>query len=408
MARKKSIDSLVSENTESPSGFNFLNELTAELEKDKNFKFSKYDGISIKKSTGFDIIDAVMASNKDNRGLQLRHFHAFYGNSGSGKSTLVLQIAYNIVKDTNGFIVYFDTEKTLTEDRIVKLGVDPEKVKIINQNTTLENFYRLGNKIASVREKEIEANGIDYVMENPIILIIDSINSATTEREIGSDTNIDSAMGVAAKLNSVLLKQLCEHLFSYNITVLAVRQSRDKIDIGPIKKAKSLIYQKADVALSGGKSVEFYSFYHASLWSKKVVTETIGKDAIEVELNLEKSKSSVTNKPVRLIFLPLHGYSNLWSNYKMLIDNNVIKIAGAYKSLPGYEKKFYTKDLENLYETNEEFRLAFDAAVKETLQQYIDSIPIIQENSLESLIDDSENIFSDDTFSQAEEYSPEE
>lgn len=384
MARtKKTDETLDSSGSQKTSGtsMDFFAGLKQDLIKSKQFHFSKYDSIPIKKSTGFDILDALLASNSDSRGFQLRTFNTFYGNSGSGKTTLLLQIASNIVRGTQGGIILIDAEKTAYDPvRYQKLGLVTDKLMTIASDTTVENFYRLMNKIAENRSAQLEEMGEDWIMENPIIVIVDSFTSMSVEKLDEGETDINSVMGLGAKLHSQLLPKVMGQLFSYNITVLGIIQPRDNLTIGPTPKAKTLAYVKNDTTLPGGRAIPFFSFYLAELKFKQKLDESWGKiaennNATLVEFNLGKSKSSPANKPVSLIYLQNAGFSNLWTNYKILLDLKVIQIAGAYKKLEGFSRNFYTKELEELYNTNEEFRLAFDKAIKENLKTYIDEIP---------------------------------
>ena len=390
MAKKKV------ENIETSGSIDFFGELDSELKKEGSFNFSEFDDVQIKETTGLDILDAILASSEESRGFQLRTFNLFYGNSGSGKSTILLQMAYSFIKNNEGQIIYYDGESTLvgSKDRITKLGIDEKRVKIIQQDTTVENYYRLVNRICNIRGKQLEQYGEEYIMKNPIIVIVDSFTALATEREIDSGTDINSALGTEAKLHSRLLKQQINLLFKYNITVLGIAQTRDTIQIGPTPKAKELLYTKQDISIGGGNSLKFYSFYLVGMRTKKKLDESFGKDGgVEVELTLIKSKTSPAGKPITLIFFPTTGFSNLWTNFKIMQDSKVITNAGAYKAIPGYEKKFFTRDLETLYNTDEEFRLNFDKQAKETLKTYIASIVPIEgldesNKSLEMLAED--------------------
>ena len=65
------------------------------------------------------------------------------------------------------------------------------------------------------------------------------------------------------------------------------------------------------------------------------------------------------------------GFSNFWTNYQFLIDNKRLN-SGAWNYLVSFpEKKFRTKDAENLYNTDEEFKQKFDEAAKELIQTEI-------------------------------------
>lgn len=375
MAKKK-IEEIVSDNNGSDN-FDIFAEFMDDIKKDKSFSFSEFDDVQIKKSTGFDIIDAVLAGSDDSRGFQLRTFNTFYGNSGSGKSTLLFQMAYNFIKDTeSGVIFYYDGEKTMTQERIEKLKIDNKRVKVFKQDTTIENYYKMVQRIADVRSREKDAKGEEYIMNNPVIVIVDSFNALSSERELDAGTDINSAMGVTAKMHSVLLKTQIELLFKYNITVLGILQVRDELQIGPTPKAKTLLYTKQGESLSGGRAIPYYSFYLGSMKTKKKLDESYGIDGIEVEFTMVKSKTSAANKPITMVFFPVTGYSNLWTNYRILIETKGITAAGAYKKLPGYEKNWYTRDLEKLYNTDEEFRIAFDNCAREKLTTYIDNIPV--------------------------------
>ena len=223
MAKKKV------ENIETSGSIDFFGELDSELKKEGSFNFSEFDDVQIKETTGLDILDAILASSEESRGFQLRTFNLFYGNSGSGKSTILLQMAYSFIKNNEGQIIYYDGESTLvgSKDRITKLGIDEKRVKIIQQDTTVENYYRLVNRICNIRGKQLEQYGEEYIMKNPIIVIVDSFTALATEREIDSGTDINSALGTEAKLHSRLLKQQINLLFKYNITVLGIAQTRE-------------------------------------------------------------------------------------------------------------------------------------------------------------------------------------
>ena len=157
-----------------------------------------------------------------------------------------------------------------------------------------------------------------------------------------------SALGTEAKLHSRLLKQQINLLFKYNITVLGIARTRELPD-GPTPKAKELLYTKQDISIGGGNSLKFYSFL-VGMRTKKKLDDSFGKDGgVEVELTLIKSKTSPAGKPITLIFFPTTGFSNLWTNFKIMQDSKVITNYGAYKAISRIEKKFFTRDLETLY-----------------------------------------------------------
>ena len=65
------------------------------------------------------------------------------------------------------------------------------------------------------------------------------------------------------------------------------------------------------------------------------------------------------------------GFSNFWTNYNFLKLTKRLN-SGAWNflvSLP--DKKFRTKDAPELYNTDDEFKVAYDTAVKEAIQTEI-------------------------------------
>lgn len=391
MAKKKT-ETL--EQLESKVEGGILNKLKNKLEKEKILSIGKYDHIQIKKSTGFDTLDAILAGSDESRGFQLRTFNTFFGNSGSGKTTILLQIADRFIRDTeSGSIVFLDAEGTTNVEKMKKIGIDFSRILHYNTDLTVESFYQMIDQLVELRAEELDEKGEDYIMENPFIVIVDSFSALASKTEIAASTNVASAMGNVAKIHSTCLKKLAGLFIKYNITVLGIIQIRDNVQIGPTPKAKDLLFMKNDISLSGGKALQFFSFYMASIRSKKEVDESYGFKGFEAEFKMVKSKTSSANKPITLIMNQVEGYSNLWTNYRLLIDDKVIQIKGAYKYLEGYEKNWLTKDLEKLYNTDEDFRVVFDKTVNEHLRSIIDFSkhnPVSSLESLESL--ENENL----------------
>jgi RecA/RadA recombinase len=374
--KKKKNDSLDNNNQVGTSiDSNLFNEIS------DMFDIDDWDFKNIVYSTGFDIVDALLASDPKEKGFMLRTINGLIGGSGIGKSTFWQQVIGNIMRQKEGSMFFFyDAEKTATINRLKSLGVPVERTLIIKKNTTIENFFALIKAIAKKRHAEMEEHGVDYIMENPYFILADSISAMGTEREIDADSDVNKAMGTAARMWSAMLKIYADVLYRYNITMLYVNQIRDKISIAPggAGLKKQLVYEKHDETFSGGKALPFYSFTFTRLGaSGQLKPDVYGFQAIEVDFNLIKTKNSETNRNVKMVFIPSKGYSNFWSNLFYLKDNGYIK-TGAYYRFDSkydidklYSKTWRLKESENKYLTDPEFKKAFDKAVQYACEEII-------------------------------------
>lgn len=344
------------------------------------FGMSEWDTKALIKSTGFPIIDALMANSEDEQGLTLRTINTLIGGSGIGKSTFWLQSASKIVSDSkDGQLVIFDAEKTTTVERLKILGAPLDRTTLIKKSTNIENFFKLIKILATKRHEQLEEFGEDYIMENPYIIVADSVSAMSTIKEEEVETDVNKSMGVAARMWSHALKAYNELVFKYNITVLFINQIRDKLSITPGAMKKNLVYEKADETSPGGKAIPFYSFVYTRLGYKGQLKEDqYGFQAIEVEFNLIKSKNSETNRAISAVFIPKSGYSSFWTSLFYLKDNGFVKTGAFYKFDDSkiklsdmYPKTWRLRDSETKYNEDEDFRKAFDYAVETACREIV-------------------------------------
>lgn len=358
----------------------------------KHFGQSEWDNKIIMSLTGFDLIDAVLSSGSDvPEGLVCRTLNGLIGASGVGKTTLATQMAGKIVREggKDSKLFFFDAEKASVIDRILALGVPKDKlVPPIKRGTTVEAFYGLIKVLRDARAKKREEMGEDYIMANPYVILVDSIASMPSEREIAADDDINKAMGTVARLHSALMKLYLDAMFEFNITVIFINQLRDKLTISGAPSPKDLMYGKPTETYPGGKALPYYSFTLMRLGRVcDLEEEKYGAQAIKVQVNFLKTKNSETNKPINMVFFPSYGYDNFWSNYVFLADNKVIvngafcKFAGDAQSM--YGKTWRLKDSKTLYETNESFKQVFDMVLKEELRKLISHLKTLEPESME-------------------------
>jgi len=356
-----------------------INESNLSKELAGTFGMSEWDTIPVIKSTGFKIIDALLASDKDEMGLTMRTINTLYGGSGIGKSTFWTQVGAKIVSDSeHGQFIYWDAEKTVTTGRLKMLGAPIARTTLIKKDTNIEKFFALLKILATKRHEQMETHGEEFLMKNPYIVVADSISAMSTNKETEVDTDINKAMGVPAKMWSIMLKTYMDVLFKYNITVLFVNQVRDKISLTPGGMKKSLVYEKADESCAGGKAIPFYSFTYCRLGYKGQIKEDqYGFQAVEVEFNLIKSKNSETNRAISAVFIPSKGYSDFWTSLFYLKDNGYVKTGAFYKFSDKdgldkiYPRTWRLRASEETYNSDPDFRKAFDYAVQKASEEII-------------------------------------
>ena len=157
----------------------------------------------------------------------------------------------------------------------------------------------------------------------------------------------------------------------YNVSLIAINQLRDKIDLGVFKPKATLKYL-AQKELPGGHSLSFNSSQLLYLSSGKDIDDEYGfKGGSRVTIKAVKNKQFRPNLEFELVFSFNLGYSNFWSNYEFLKKINRIK-SGAWCSLDGMSTpKFRQCDAFQLYKTNPEFKQLYDSHVKEGIQTEI-------------------------------------
>ena len=99
--------------------------------------------------------------------------------------------------------------------------------------------------------------------------------------------------------------------------------------------------------------------------------EKYGFDGIKSSMWCVKNKLFSPNIPVEIVGNFVTGFSNFWTNYDFMVSNERI-VSGAWNYLVDLPSvKLRTKDVPVAYNTNPEFKEAFDRAAKETIHTNI-------------------------------------
>jgi RecA/RadA recombinase len=352
MPEKELLDGLDSKTRELYLEFNSFLEKKVDIIPDKGVK----DTIS----TGIDLLDAVMGG-----GFAIGTLGVVTGQPGSGKSMIAIQTLAAAQKKYGGNILtsYLDSEESTTTARMANLGVRYPKLKPYN-DITVEKVFKFLEGICLFKEQR-------QIIDIPSVVVWDSVANTLSQKEREVE-NINEVIGYKARVLSILIPKYVAKLSMFNISLIAVNQLRDVINIGMFPAPKELKFMSSGKDMPGGTTLKFNAFHLLEMNIRGVPKEEqYGFSGIIVRTKCVKNKLFVPNIEIELIGDFVTGFSNFWTNYKFLADNKRLE-TGAWNYLIDLpETKFRTKDAPELYETNSKFKEFYNKAAQETIQTEI-------------------------------------
>jgi RecA/RadA recombinase len=330
------------------SEFSSFMEVTAKIKQDSGTKTII--------PTGIDILDAIMGG-----GFAAGTFSVVVGNPGSGKSCLSAQTMGSFQRLFPGNLsAFLDSEEATTTSRLYNLGVRNPKIKPYN-DITVEKVFKFLEGLCLFKEQK-------KLIDKPSFVIWDSIANTLSEKERECD-DVNQVIGYKARMLSILVPKYIAKLAQYNITVVAVNQLRDVLQMGPYGAPRDLKFMSSHKSMPGGTVIKFNAFHLLEIKvSGTIEAEKHGFDGFVAKVKCVKNKLFTPNIEIEMCGDFISGFSNFWTNYKFLVDNKRLQ-SGAWNALiSAPEIKFRTKDAETIYKTNPNFKQAFDSAVKECIQ----------------------------------------
>lgn len=321
------------------------------------------DEIQTTISTGIDVLDALLGGGVGTSFVEI------VGQPGAGKSALAARLLATAQRKYLGkFIgVYLDSEEVMTKERLAQLGVNHPKITPITK-LSVEKVFKIIEGICAFKEEYKKKD--KSVLDTPSIVIWDSI--ANTQAESGlvvEDPN--KIIGLKARLLSFYLPKYVQKLNKYNISLVAINQLRDKLDMGQYAPAPTLKFL-ADKSIPGGNAPLFNAVQLLYLQVKSDLKEVYGFNGISVKGRLVKNKLFTPNIDFLMLFSYERGFSNFWTNYELLKEYKRIS-AAAWCTLNAYPgKKFRQKDAIKFYREDPQFREIWDSEVKDVIDvEYI-------------------------------------
>jgi len=305
--------------------------------------------------TGIDLLDATAGG-----GFGVGTFSMIVGLPGTFKSALAGQLIGTSQKKFSGQLLatYHDAEAAMTTGRLEKMGCITPRIKPYD-DVTVENIFKTIEAICSFKQlRELDI---------PALVLWDSIANTSTEKERTTD-DINQTIGLKARLLSALFPRYIPKMRKNKISLIAVNQLRDKMDMGQFGSQNDLKWM-GDKVMPGGMSIKFNAFHLLYLKNAgDLKLDQYGFNGVKLTAVFVKNKFFRPNVPISLLVDFNTGISNFWTNYNFLVDTKRIQ-AGAWNFLISFpNKKFRTKDAIDLYNKNEDgFKVEFDKCIKEAI-----------------------------------------
>jgi len=185
-----------------------------------------------------------------------------FGYESSGKTLLALELS-SVTQELGGVVLWADAEQCFDFNWARLNGVEPEDVELYDSNQVegLSDWAR--DMVLFYRSKLIK--------NEPILLVIDSLEALEVEEEIGADMKDAKAsygMLKSKKINQFYRKRI-EMFKKYGITVVIINQVRQKIG--------ATMYENAEKT-PGGDATKFYAAIRISLKGGSFIRGNMKRD----------------------------------------------------------------------------------------------------------------------------------
>jgi RecA/RadA recombinase len=332
---------------------NFLQKKTDIVPETQDFKQTM--------SSGLDLLDAILGG-----GFAIGALNIIVGQPGSGKSMLAIQSLASGQRQYKGKLLgsYLDSEESTSKVRLMNLGVKYPPMNPYVDITVEKVFQFIEGMCVFKQEREI--------LDVPSVIIWDSIANTLSQKEREAE-DPKSVIGYKARMLSLLIPTYVAKCSKNNICLLAINQLRDNLQMGQFAPAPDLKMLSSNKEMPGGNALKFNAFQLLEMKVRSVLNpeKHYGFDGIMSKVKCVKNKMFSPNIEIDLIGSFQNGFSNFWTNYHFLNENKRIN-TGAWNTLVNLaEKKYRKQEAEALYNTDAEFKAAFDELAKKTIEEEI-------------------------------------
>ena len=342
----------------------------------------------------------------------------------TGKSTIAFQFSKQFLNThDNGVVAYIDIEGAGNSseeskyrlNRIEMFGIDGNRFQYLPMVMNLTEVFNMIQQFCDIKKQVEESQQKEFY----VCIIWDSI-AATPSSKITEVEQHDSMIGHKARQLTFLLDKFSPLLAFNKITFITIDQVRANIKIeGPyVQKEKTVGTFKDYKSASSIASLDHRTSQWLFLSKKKEITlaDGLGIDGWFMGISTEKNKHAPSKIEIEVVFDKAKGIDKFWTEFNFLnslipTENKLYKTKKPpfpllinqkgnqyYLTLPdpgsGEEiynsGNFFKKDAKVKYNTDEEFRKYFEAAVHMSVYyRIIDGL--FRYNQTDIMIDDTDD-----------------
>ena len=254
-------------------------------------------------------------------GIPNNKIMALAGESATGKTYFALGMAKKFLDDnSDGVVLYFDTEQAVTSDMISERGMDPARVAVFPV-ATVETFR---HQAISIVDKYIETKD-----SKPVFVILDSLGMLSTEKEMNDTAEGKSTRDMTrAQVIKATFRVLTLKLGKAGIPLIMTNHTYDVVGAYfPMKE------------MGGGSGLKYAASTIVYLSKKK---EKDGTDIIGniIKCKLFKGRFTKENKEVEVQLNYDTGLNPYYGLTDIAIKYNIFKKVSTRIELPDGKTAF--------------------------------------------------------------------
>ena len=272
--------------------------------------------------TGSYIFNALL-SGTIYGGLPANKITALAGESATGKTYFLMGIVKNFLdQNSDGGVVYFESESALTKDLIVKRGIDPKRM-VIMPVTTVQEFRSQALKVLDSYLTQDESD------RKPLFLALDSLGMLSTTKEVEDTSEGKETRDMTrAQVLKAAFRVLTLKLGKAKVPMIVTNHTYDVVgSMFPTKE------------MGGGSGLKYAasSIVYLSKKKEKDGTEVVGNI---IHCKNHKSRLTVENKMVDVRLMYERGLDRYYGLLDLALKHGVFKSVSTRIELPDGTKTF--------------------------------------------------------------------
>ena len=290
-------------------------------------------------STGNYALNKIISGDYT-KGIPIGMITQFHGESSTAKTVF----ATHILKEAQVkgyYSILVDSENAYNSEFAQSLGIDPKKLIYSAPETLEDSFQVLEDTILAIRETD---------PDTPIVAAYDSIAVSPSKAEYEADSYEGNNMqgAVRAKATGACLRKINPLLRKHKVALVVINQIRNKVGV---------MYGNPETMAAGGKSLEYYLGVNLKCVSNKTsdLIKDDNKNVIGImgRVKNTKNKCSIPFKECEFELVYDKGLNPYAGSLKLLEADGLISRSGAWYSVVGTDKKFQSKDFQELLQAED-------------------------------------------------------